>query len=488
MGVNPAPATSRPSVNGSMATGAQAGYTAPMSELVIDDPFTGETAARRPLADAAQLDDALTKATEAARAWGASSMAERKALAEGAVAAMLADEERIAAEITSMMGKPLAQATKEVQGMAGRARHMIAVADEALADDVLDGPDGLERRIERVPVGVVFNIPAWNYPLLTCVNVAIPAILAGNALVLKHSTRTALCGEHFADAYRKAGAPDGLVTAVHCDHGAAAKIAADRRVGYVAFTGSVGGGHAVYRAVASGHFADAGLELGGKDAAYVAEDADLERAVEGVVDGACYNAGQSCCGIERVYVHASRYDDVVAGAREVIAKMRLGDPRTDVDMGPMAQPNSPGFLAGQVDAAKSGGAQILAGGKATSVDDKGRFFEPTLLVGVTHDMAVMREESFGPILPIMKVDSDEEALALMNDSDLGLTASVWTTDRDRAATLARRLEVGTVYMNACDVLDPALPWTGVKDTGKGSTLSRLGFMHLTRPRSWLFRT
>lgn len=470
-----------------MAPGAQPGYTAPMSELVIDDPFTGETAARRPLAGAQEVDGAIAAATQAAHAWRSSSIADRKALAEATVAAMLDAEEHIAREITAMMGKPLSQAAKEVQTMAARARHMIAIAEEALADDVIEGPEGLERRIERVPIGVVFNMPAWNYPLLTCVNVAIPAILAGNALLLKHSTRTALCGEHFADAYRKAGAPNGLVTALHCDHAMAATIAADPRVGYVAFTGSVAGGHAVYQAVASGHFSDAGLELGGKDAAYVAEDADVARAVAGVVDGACYNAGQSCCGVERVYVHASRYDEVVAGAREAIGKLRLGDPRNDVDLGPMAQPSSPAFLAGQVEQAASAGAEVLAGGKATTVDGRGRFFEPTLLVGVTHEMKVMREESFGPILPIMKVADDAEALTLMNDSDLGLTASVWTTDRDRAATLARRLEVGTVYMNACDVLDPALPWTGVKDTGKGSTLSRLGFQHLTRPRSWLFR-
>ena len=470
-----------------MASSAQAGYTAPMPELVIDDPFTGETAARRPLIEGREVDEILASASRAAKAWAGSPIAERKALAEATVAAMLANEEQIASEITSMMGKPRRQALKEVQTMASRARHMIAIAEDALADDVIDGPQGLERRIERVPLGVVFNMPAWNYPLLTCVNVAIPAVLAGNALVLKHSTRTALCGEHFAEAYRQAGAPDGLVTAIHCDHATAATIAADGRIGFVAFTGSVAGGHTVYRAVASGHFADAGLELGGKDAAYVAEDADVARAVDGVVDGACYNAGQSCCGVERVYVHASRYDDVVAAAREAIAKLRLGDPRTEVDMGPMAQPNSPPFLTGQVQEATNAGAEVLEGGKATSIDGKGRFFEPTLLVGVTHEMRVMREESFGPILPIMKVDGDDEALALMNDSDLGLTASIWTKDRDRAATLARRLEVGTVYMNACDVLDPALPWTGVKNTGKGSTLSPLGFSHLTRPRSWLFR-
>lgn len=471
-----------------LAAGGKARYTAPMSELVIDDPFTGQTFARRPLATGEEVDSILDLARGAALDWAASSIADRAALAEAVVQAMLDDGDRIAEEITAMMGKPRQQALGEVKTMAERARHMITLAAEALADEVVDSPAGLERRIERVPLGVVFNMPAWNYPLLTCVNVAIPAILAGNALVLKHSTRTALCGEHFADAYRAAGAPEGLVTAVHCDHAAAAKIAADDRVGYVAFTGSVSGGHAVFQAVASGHFTDAGLELGGKDAAYVADDADLETTIAGVVDGACYNAGQSCCAIERLYVHASRYDDVVAGAREIMAKMQLGNPMAEVDMGPMAQPNSPAFLADQVERARAAGAEVLHGGRPTTVDGKGRFFEPTLVAKVDHEMAIMRQESFGPLLPVMKVQDDAEALRLMNDSDLGLTASVWTSDRDRAAKLARQLEVGTVYMNACDVLDPALPWTGVKDTGKGSTLSKLGLMHLTRPRSWLFRT
>jgi acyl-CoA reductase-like NAD-dependent aldehyde dehydrogenase len=458
-----------------------------MAELVLDNPFTGEPSARRPLLNTDAVDPLLDAATHCATNWRRRDVSERVALCERVIEAMLADETRIVADITAMMGKPRGQAVKELHAMVERARHMIAIAPDALTTRVLADKPGVERRIERVPLGVVFNMPAWNYPLLTCVNVVVPAVLAGNALVLKHSTRSALCGEHFADAFIAAGAPEGLVTAIHCDHAMAATIAADPRVGYVAFTGSVGGGRAVYRAVASNNFADVGLELGGKDAAYIAADADVARAVDGVVDGACYNAGQSCCGVERVYAHASIYDDVVAGARAAIAAMRLGDPRQDVDMGPMAQPASPAFLAEQCAAAKQAGAEVLEGGSATKIDGRGRFFQPTLLVAVNHDMAVMQEESFGPILPIMKVGGDDEALSLMNDSELGLTASLWTRDRERAARMARELEVGTVYMNACDVLDPGLPWTGVKNTGKGSTLSDLGFLHLTRPRSWLFR-
>jgi acyl-CoA reductase-like NAD-dependent aldehyde dehydrogenase len=313
----------------------------------------------------------------------------------------------------------------------------------------------------------------------------VPAVLAGNSVILKHSTRTALCGEHFADAFATAGAPEGLVAALHASHEDAARLAA--QVDYVAFTGSVAGGHAVYRAVAASRFADAGLELGGKDGAYVAEDADVAHAAASIVDGAVYNAGQSCCGIERAYIHRRHFDDFVAAARAEMEELRLGDPLADVSMGPMAQPGAPAFIEQQVRQAVASGAEALTGGRATQVDGKGRFFAPTLLVGVDHRMDVMRTETFGPVLPVMPVDSDDDALALMNDSDLGLTAAVYTADRDRAARIARQLAVGTVYMNQCDTLDPALPWTGVKDSGKGATLSALGFAHLTRPRSINFK-
>ena len=334
---------------------------------------------------------------------------------------------------------------------------------------------------------MVVDLPAWNYPLLTAVNVVIPAILAGNAVIVKHSPRSPLCGEHFARAFAAAGAPKNLVQALHCDHPASERMVGDPRVDAVFFTGSVYGGHRIQQAASAG-FAHVDLELGGNDPAYVAADADVVKVAEQIVDGAMYNAGQSCCAVERVYVHKDRHADLVEACRALVLGYVLGDP-TDAktSLGPMAQPNHPGELAALVDDAIRRGAHLITGGKASAVGGHGRFFEPTLLDAMTPTMRLMREESFGPILPICAVSSDEEALALMNDSALGLTASVWTNDRERAERFARGLEAGTVYMNRCDALDPALPWVGVKGSGRGVTLSALGFDHLTRPKAIHFR-
>ena len=463
-----------------------------MADLLVDDPYSLTEATRVPLADGAAVDRTLDAARAAARSWARSPVDERVALCLRAVDAMEAAREAIATDITHMMGKPLRQARNEVGGMAKRARYLAGIAAEALADTVLDetGHEAprRERRIVREPHGVVFDLPAWNYPLLTAVNVVVPAVLAGNAVVLKHSPRSPLCGEHFARAFTEAGAPPGLVQALHCDHPTSERIAGDHRIDHVTFTGSVYGGHRIYAAAAAHRFVEVGLELGGKDAAYVAADADLAQAVDGIVDGACYNAGQSCCAVERVYVHRSVYDRFVEAALVQMRAYVLGDPMAEgTTLGPMAQPTQPAFIQAQVRQAVAAGARVLCGGGPTSVEGKGRFFEPTLLVDVVPALDVLRVETFGPVLPVVAVDSDEESLRLINHSDLGLTASVWTRDRERAARLARELEVGTVYMNQCDSLDPALPWTGVKDSGKGSTLSALGFLHLTRPKAYSFR-
>jgi acyl-CoA reductase-like NAD-dependent aldehyde dehydrogenase len=370
--------------------------------------------------------------------------------------------------------------------MAGRWRHMQSIAKDALADIVLP-KEGFERRVVKEPLGVVLDLPAWNYPLLTTVNAAIPAVLAGNAVVLKHSPRTPLSGMHFARAFAEAGAPPGVLAAVFFDYDRTERLVADPRIDHVMFTGSVLGGHRI-QAAARDRFLHVGLELGGNDPAYAAADCDLDKTVENIVDGAIYNAGQSCCAVERVYVHASIYERFIAAAEPIVRAYVMGDP-TDAatTLGPVAQPWHPKELSTFVADAVAKGAKIVAGGRATSVAGKGRFFEATLLRDVPQDAALMQAESFGPILAVAKVESDEEALARMNDSRLGLTASVWTRDRERAARMARDLEFGTVYMNRCDSLDPALPWTGVKESGRGVTLSTLGFDALTRPKALHFR-
>jgi acyl-CoA reductase-like NAD-dependent aldehyde dehydrogenase len=455
--------------------------------LVVDDPFTGEAACTISLADDVTVSSTLDRARDAARAWRNTSMAERAGLCERATKAMEARAQHIAADITRMMGKPIAQSLGEVKTCAARARHLIGAADPALADVVLPPVTGLERRVVREPLGVVFDLPAWNYPLLTAVNCVVPAVLAGNAVVVKHSPRTPLCGEHFARAFADAGAPPHLVQALSCDHATSERIVGDPRIDHVVFTGSIFGGKRIVEA-AKGRFLHPCLELGGNDPAYVAPDCDLAHAVENVVDGAIYNAGQSCCAVERVYVHKAIYARFLDAAEPLVRAYVMGDPGSEkTTLGPIAQPHHVPELEALVEDARGVGARVVAGGRRASVDGRGRFFEATLLADCTQSMKLFRQESFGPIVSVMPVDSDDEALAKMNDSHLGLTASVWTRDRERAARFAQSLQYGTVFMNRCDYLDPALPWSGWKESGRGVSLSTFGFDALTRPKAMHFR-
>lgn len=448
-----------------------------MAKHTVDNPFTGETAVTIDQASESEIGKVLDAAQQTARELRKKSVEERIALCEAALAKMEANAEQIAQDITKQMGKPLSQARGEVKGMAGRWRHMTSIAKEALADIVLPPKDGFDRRIAKDPLGVVLDLPAWNYPLLTAVNAVVPAVLAGNAVVLKHSPRTPLCGAHFADAFG-----NEWVRTFFADYPTTEKIVGDPRVDGVLFTGSVLGGHKI-QAAAKDRFIPVGLELGGNDPAYVAADADLKNTVENVVDGAIYNAGQSCCAVERVYVHASLYDAFIEACEPLVRAYVTGDPQDDkTTLGPIAQPWHPKELDELVADAARAGAKIVVGGKS-----EGRFFPATLIKDVAQAAKLMQQEAFGPILAVQKVSSDEDALAKMNDSSLGLTASVWTKDKERAERLARQLDFGTVYMNRCDALDPALPWVGAKDSGRGVTLSALGFDHLTRPKALHFR-
>ena len=456
---------------------------AAMTHLTVDNPYTLETACEVPLASLAEVDAVLDRAQAALPELAAVGLERRKAVALSAIAAMEKSAERICQDITRCMGKPLAQAQGELKTMAARGRVMVELAERGLATIRVDGDDGIRRAIQKRPLGVVLDLPAWNYPLLTAVNVVVPAFLAGNAVIVKHSPRSPLCGPAFADAFAAAGAEPNWVQALDCDHDTTERAVADPRVDHVVFTGSVFGGERISQA-AAGRFLQLGYELGGNDPAYVAEDADLTRAVEGLVDGAIYNAGQSCCAVERVYVHARHYDAFVAAAERQVRAYVMGDPmHRSTTLGPIAQPHHVGHLAALVADAEDEGATLLCGGRVAEAVGRGRFFAPTLLSDVPPSARVMQEEQFGPIVAVQRVQSDEEALALMSQTSYGLTASVWTSDMGRAERLAEQLKFGTIFMNRCDFVDPLLPWSGVGQSGRGHSLSVLGFDQLTRPRS-----
>lgn len=451
-------------------------------------PVDGSVYARRDFASGAQILAALKAARDAQAQWRTSTLAQRQQLLSAAVDAFIADGEAISAEITWQMGRPIAQSPGEIRGFAERARHMIAIAPEALADVEPSPREGFRRFIRRDPVGVVFVIAPWNYPYLTAVNAVIPALMAGNAVLLKHSAQTPLCAERFARAFAAAGLPPGLFTALHLDHTATLALVGDPRVDFVAFTGSLDGGHAVQRAAAE-RFIGTGLELGGKDPAYVRADADLAHAVENIMDGVFFNCGQSCCGVERIYVHQAHYDEFVQRAAAFAATYRLGDP-TDpaTTLGPMVRTGAASFVRAQIREACAAGARTLLDESRFAASREGTaYLAPQLLVDVHHGMRVMHEETFGPVAGIMKVRDDDEAVQGMNDSRFGLSASVWTRDTDAALAIGQRIHTGTFFMNRCDYLDPALAWTGVKDSGHGCTLSTLGYAQLTRPKSYHLR-
>jgi len=451
-------------------------------------PVDGRVYVHRPLATGNDIVTAVRAAGAAQAQWRAVPLAERQRLLSAAVDAFVAEGAAIAEEITWQMGRPIAQSPGEIRGFEERARHMIAIAPQALADVEPQAKAGFTRFVSREPLGLVFVIAPWNYPFLTAVNAVVPALMAGNAVLLKHSAQTPLASERFAEAFAAAGLPDGLFHALHLDHEAALRLVADRRVDFVAFTGSVDGGHAVQRAAAE-RFTGTGLELGGKDPAYVRADADLDHAVENVLDGAFFNSGQSCCGIERIYVHQAVYDEFVERAAAFAGAYRLGDP-TDpqTNLGPMVRASAADAVRGQIAEAVAAGARALIDEARFAASRPGTpYLAPQLLVDVHHGMRLMSEESFGPVAGIMKVSGDEQAIEGMNDSRYGLTASVWTRDESAALAIGRRVETGTFFMNRCDYLDPALAWTGVKDSGRGCTLSRIGYEQLTRPKSYHLR-
>lgn len=452
-------------------------------------PIDGRVYVERELADAAAIDAALARAQRAQLAWRRISIEQRVQLLGRAVDAFVAHGAAIAEEITWQMGRPLAHSPSEIRGFEERSRYMLGIAAPTLAAIDPGEKSGFTRRIKRVPVGVVAVVAPWNYPYLTAVNALLPALAAGNAVLLKHSHQTPLCAERLAEAFAAAALPEGVFQYLHLSHEDTARLLADARVNAVCFTGSVSGGHAVIEATARG-FASAGLELGGKDPAYVCADANLAHAVESLTDGAFFNAGQSCCGIKRIYVSAPLYERFVAGMVDLTQRYRLGsplDPQTT--LGPVVRAAAADAVRAQVDAALAQGARQLIERRHFPRDERGTpYLAPQLLVDLDHSYRIMREETFGPAVCIVKVSSDEEAVRLMNDSAFGLTAAIYSSDAERAESLGDQLDTGTVFLNRCDYLDPALAWTGVKNSGRGCTLSRVGFEQLTRPKSFHFRT
>jgi acyl-CoA reductase-like NAD-dependent aldehyde dehydrogenase len=451
-------------------------------------PVDGRIYVERPLAAAASIDQALDLAKKAQAAWAALPLSSRCEMLGKATDAFVAKSADIAAEITWQMGRPIRHSPGEIRGFEERARFMLGVAPEALAAVLPAAKPGFQRQIKRVPLGVVAVVAPWNYPYLTAVNAVLPALIAGNAVVLKHSHQTPLCAERFLEAFASAGVPTGVFQYLHLSHEDTARLMSDGRVAGVCFTGSVSGGRAVVAATAAG-FATSGLELGGKDPAYVRADANLAHAIETLTDGAFFNAGQSCCGIKRIYVAAPRYEEFVAGVVELTNTYRLGNPLDqETTIGPVVRTSAADAVRAQVrDAMARGARQLIDETRFLASAPGTPYLSPQVLVGVDHSMAIMREETFGPAVGIMKVGSDEEAIRLMNDSEFGLTAAIFSADAARAEALGDALETGTVFLNRCDYLDPALAWTGVKNSGRGCTLSRVGFEQLTRPKSYHFK-
>lgn len=460
-----------------------------MTELVqLISPVDGRVYAERRRADAAQIEQALAAAAAAQALWKRRPLSERAALCSAAVDAMLAMKAEIVPELAWQMGRPVRFGAGELRGFEERARHMIAIAPEALAAVEPAPVDGFRRYIKREPLGTVLVIAPWNYPYLTAVNTIIPALMAGNSVILKHASQTLLVGERFAEAFRRANLPEGLFHNLLLDHQQTATIIASGGVQQVNFTGSVDAGKAMETA-AMGRFLGVGLELGGKDPAYVRADANLEHAVENLVDGSFFNSGQSCCAVERIYVDEKIYPAFVERFVDLTRQYVLGNPLDEATtLGPLVTPSAAEFVRGQIAQALAQGARALIDPKDFAADAPGSaYLAPQVLVDVTHQMSVMREESFGPVVGIMPVASDDEAIALMNDSEFGLSASIWTQDLAAAERIGDEIGTGTVFMNRCDYLDPALAWTGVKNSGRGVTLSRLGYEHLTRAKSFHLR-
>lgn len=433
----------------------------------------------------------LPKAASAQKEWQKNtSLADRKKIVEKFVELMTQEEtmKNLAKEITEQMGRPSAYTPVEIKTAALRANTMAGYADEALARVRVDEQaKGFNKYLSREPLGVVLIIFPWNYPYLCLMNGLIPALLAGNSVLIKPSPQTPKVADSVVDLFQKAGLPQGVLQAVHCGEPEVLEQLVTRKtIAGVSFTGSVPGGMAVQKA-AVGRTIPIALELGGNDAGYVRSDvADLKATAEDVVDGAIFNTGQSCCSIERVYVDAKVYDDFVKHVEEIVKAYKVGDPFSpDTQIGPLISEKAAKSVRAQIDQAVAQGARKLIpdGHFAAAEKLNPTFVGPQVLVNLNEQSDVVCQETFGPVIPIIKVSSDEEAVEKINNSDFGLTAAVWTADLARGEELGNQIDAGTVFVNRADYPDPHLAWTGYKNSGRGVSLSKFGFEFYTKLKS-----
>ncbi len=452
-------------------------------------PIDNSILVERNFANDKEIENVLQNAKYAQNNWKNLSLEERKQLVSSFVSSFLSNENEIVEALCRQIGRPISQCPGELRGFEERANYMIENSNRALETVVSKNNREFDNYIKKEPLGTIFVIAPWNYPFNTSVNSIVPSLLAGNTVILKHSSQTPLCAEQLFDAANKASLPKNIFQFLHLDHQSTSKIISDKRINHVLFTGSVSGGIEVKKSIGT-RFIGAGLELGGKDPAYVRSDCNLDHAIENLVDGSYFNSGQSCCGIERIYVDEKIYDKFLDGFKAATEKYILGNPiDKKTNLGPVVKLKAAEYIRSQVSKAYNDGAKNIINEKIFKMDDGSNcYVSPSALTEVNHSMEFMKEETFGPTVGIMKVNNENEAIQLMNDSDYGLTASVWTSDKEFAKDMGSKIETGTFFMNRCDYLDPGLAWTGVKDTGIGVTLSVLGFDHLTRAKSYHLRT
>jgi len=455
-----------------------------MATLQIDNPATGERIAELPADDSNSIARKAAAARAAQPAWAAVPLAERRAVISRFRAGLVAERDALARTLSQEMGKPVAQARNEINGLLGRIDFFLDKAEASIADETVFSEGGMVERITHEPLGVVANISAWNYPYFVGCNVIVPALLTGNAVLYKPSEHATLTGLNIVRLLHAAGVPAAVLAPV-VGAGDAGHALLEQRIDGLFFTGSHATGVRIAQALAP-RLVKLQLELGGKDPTWVRADADPKVAAESLADGAMYNTGQSCCSVERIYVHERIHDAFVAAFLDAVAGFTIGDPAADgTYIGAITRSPQIGVLEEQVADALARGAELRTGGKR--IDKAGNWFEPTVFTGVDHDMLLMREESFGPIVGIQKVKGDDEALALMNDTRYGLTAGMFTRDEARAAKLLAKVNAGSVYWNCCDRVSPRLPWSGHGDSGIGVTLSRYGIQTFTRPKAWHLR-